>query len=184
MLRMCYNIGAKNDPGSTGLLPWSLLSFIHLCNRLGPALQFFPYSGRRKALTSLPEAEKHIEVIVVFNERIVHNIVFLSVRGEIFKTTEVQNPVQNRLVNPQSDSCLHGFQCFRIVQNWFLIIPGCKGLRLQLQIGNAGQPEQTIVLPKPAIPLKIPVASFQNKLVRLDNPLRLIPMTVNIGKGK
>ena len=174
---------AKNNTGSA-VLAVEPCSFIHRSNRLGSALQFFPYTGRRKALTCLPEAEKHIEVIVVFNERIVHNIVFLSVRGEIFKTTEVQNPVQNRLMNPQLDFRLHGLHRFRIVENRFPILPGREGLRLHLQMENAGKPEQTIVLPKPAIPLKIPVATFQHKLIGLNNPLRLIPMTVNIGKGK
>ena len=54
----------------------SLLSFISCGNCLCPALQFFPYTGRRKALTLLSKTEKHIVVIVIFHERVFHNIVF------------------------------------------------------------------------------------------------------------
>ena len=180
---MCYNMDAKNSTGSA-VLAVEPCSFIHRSNRLGSALQFFPYTGRRKALTCLPEAEKHIEVIVVFNERVFHKIVFRSVRGEIFKTTEVKNPVQNRLMNPKPDSRLHGFQRFRVVENRFPVLPGREGFHPHLQIGNAGQPEQAIVLPKSAIPLEIPVAAFQHKLIGFDRSLRLIPMTVNISKGE
>ena len=100
---MCYNMDAKNITGSS-VFAVEPCSFIHRSNRLGSALQFFPYTGRRKALTCLPKAEKHIEVIVVFNEWVLHKIVFCSVRGEVFKTTEVQNPVQNRLMNPKPDT--------------------------------------------------------------------------------
>ena len=120
---MCYNMDAKNNTGSA-VLAVEPCSFIHRSNRLGSALQFFPYTGRRKALTCLPEAEKHIEVIVVFNERVLHNVVFRSVRGEIFKTTEIQSPIQNRLMNPKPDSRLHGFPCFRLVENPFPLLSG------------------------------------------------------------
>ena len=58
------NMDAKNNTGSA-VLAVEPCSFIHRSNRLVSALQFFPYTGRRKALTCLPEAEKHIEVIVV-----------------------------------------------------------------------------------------------------------------------
>ena len=82
--------------------------------------------------------------------------------------TEIQNPIQNRLVNPQSDCRLHGFQRFRVVENRFPVLPGREGFHPHLQIGNAGQPEQAIVLPKSAIPLEIPVAAFQHKLIGFD----------------
>ena len=111
---MCYNMDAKNNTGSAVLAVEPCL-FVNCGNRSGPALQFFPYTGRRKALTCLPEAEKHIEVVVVFYERVLHNVVFRSVRGEVFKPTEVQNPIHDGLVNPQLDCRLHGFQRFRVV---------------------------------------------------------------------
>ena len=59
---MCYNMDAKNNTGSA-VLAVEPCSFIHRSNRLDSALQFFPYTGRRKALTNLSETEKHIEVI-------------------------------------------------------------------------------------------------------------------------
>lgn len=50
--------------------------------------------------------------------------------------------------------------------------------------GFTGTPEETIVISAAAVPLKIPVAAFQHKLIRLNDPFRFIPMAVDVGEGK
>ena len=54
--KKAVNMDAKNNTGSA-VLAVEPCSFIHRSNRLGSALQFFPYTGWRKALTSLSETE-------------------------------------------------------------------------------------------------------------------------------
>ena len=63
-----------------------------------------------QTLAFISKAEKHVVVILPFDERIVYEIVFLPIGGNAIQRAEFQYPIQYGFVNT---NLYIGLQCFQ-----------------------------------------------------------------------
>lgn len=147
------------------------------------AFYFFTDMDRLQALAFISKAEKHIVVIVPFDERIAYKIVFFSVRDNSIIGAKFKNPIQHRFVDADFYISLQSFQDWLKIQDWLFVFTRTICFLQHLQICHSGQAKQAIIIFAAAIPLKIPMTAFQYKLIWLNNPFTFAAVTVHICKG-
>ena len=74
-----------------------------------------------RTLALIPETEKHIVVVFIFNERKVYNVMLITIWHKVIIGTKFKYPVQNRFMNTDFDFCLQCLDVFHhnTLEAWY-----------------------------------------------------------------